>query len=150
MLHLLDYIPRSAAVPTITVPVPFDAAVLLDRIRTHVATWPGKQLLDPAFAAQLDRTMVAAANAYRSNQPKAGKEHIKSLRKMLKREHKYLDHDAEDSDDTPEHKAATRLTIDRLAARVLDFDLRYVLKQMKHGHKHKHKKGDKRKEQERK
>ncbi len=141
-----DFVPRNAAVPTIGVPVPFDAAVLLDRIRTQVATWPGKQLLDSAFAAQLDRSTVAAANAFRNNQPKAGREHIESLRKMLEHEHKYLDHDDEDNDDTAEHKAATRLTIDRLAARVLDFDLRYVLKRTGKEHEHDHDEGDRRKE----
>lgn len=122
-----DFVRRNAVVPTIAVPVPFDAAVLLDRIRTHVATWPGKQLLDPAFAAQLDRYMVAAAEAYRLNNTKAGRENIMTVRKLLAKEHHNLDHD-EDDDDTEEHKTATRLTIDRLAARVLDFDLRYVLK----------------------
>jgi hypothetical protein len=94
--------------------------------------------------------MVAAANAYRNNQPKVGREQIESLRKMLDREHKYLDHDDEDNEDTPEHKHATRLTIDRLAARVLDFDLRYVLKRTERGHEHEHGDGDRRKEQGRK
>jgi hypothetical protein len=141
-----DFIARNAAVPTISVPVPFDVAVLLDRIRTHVDTWPGKQLLDPAYAAQLDRYMVAAANAYRLNQPKAGRENIESVRRLLEHEHRFLDHDDEDNDDTAEHKAATRLTIDRLAARVLDFDLRYVLKRMEKEHEHDHDEGDHRKE----
>lgn len=129
-----DFVLRNAAVPTIAVPVPFDAGVLLDRIRAHVATWIGRQLLDPAFAAQLDRTLGAAADAYRRNQPKVAREQIESLRKLLEREHKHLDHDDEDRGDTDEHEAATRLTIDRLAARVLDFDLRYVLKRTEHEH----------------
>ncbi len=129
-----DYVPRNAAVPTIAVPVPFDATVLLDRIRAHVAAWPGRQLVDSAYAAQLDRYLVAAADAYRLNQPKAGKEHIETLRKMLAKEHHYLNHDDEDNDDSDERKAQTRFTIDRLAARVLDFDLRYVLKRMEHEH----------------
>lgn len=141
-----NYVPRNAAIPTIAVPTPFDAAVLLDSIRTHVDTWPSKQLLDPAFAAQLDRYMVAAANAYRSNQPRAGKENIESVRRLLEHEHKYLDHDDEDNDDTAEHKAATRLTIDRLAARVLDFDLRYVLKRTEKEHEHDHDEGDRKKD----
>ncbi len=123
-----DFVPRNAAVPTIAVPVPFDAAVLLDRIRAHVATWPGQQLADPAFAAQLDRYLVAAADAYRLNNAKGGKEHIATLRKMLAKEHHNLDHDDEGDDDTEERKTSTQLSIDRLAARVLDFDLRYVLK----------------------
>lgn len=139
-----NYIPRNAAVPTIPVPVPFDAAVLLERIRAQMRTWPSKQLLDPSFAAQLDRYMVAAANAYRSNQPKAGKEDIQSVRKLLEHEHQYLDHDDEDNEDTPEHKTATRLSIDRLAARVLDFDLRYVLKRAEK--EHDHDEGDRRKD----
>ena len=149
-LLMNNYLLRPVAAPTIAVPAPFDAAVLLDRIRTQVATWPGKQLLDPAFATQLERNMVAAANAFRNNQPKAGREHIESLRRLLDHEHKYLDHDDEDNDDTPEHKAATRLTIDRLAAWVLDFDLRYVLKRIEKEHEHDHDEGDRRKEQERK
>ncbi len=141
-----DFVSRNAAGPAIEVSTPFDAAILLDRVRAHVATWPGKQLLDPAYAAQLDRSMVAAANAFRNNQPKVGREHIESLRKLLEHEHRFLDHDDEDNDDTPEHKAATRLTIDRLAARVLDFDLRYVLKRMEKEHEHEHDGGDHRKE----
>jgi len=141
-----DFIARNAAVPMIAVPSPFDAAVLLDRIRTQVDTWSGKQLLDPAYAVQLDRYMVAAANAYRGNQPKIGKEHIESVRKLLEHEHRFLDHDDEDNDDTAEHKAATRLAIDRLAARVLDFDLRYVLKRIEKEHEHDHDEGDRRKE----
>lgn len=139
-----DFVSCNAAVPTLAVPVPFDAVVLLDRIRTHVATWPGKQLIDPAFASQLDRYLVAATDAYRINNSKAGKEHIETLLRMLDREHKYLDHDDEDHEDSDEHKTATRLTIDRLAARVLDFDLRYVLKRTEH--EHEHEEGDRRKE----
>lgn len=138
-----DFVARPAAVPTIAVPVPFDAAVLLDRIRAQVTSWPSKQLLDLAFTAQLDRYLAAAANAYRLNQPKAGKENIDAVRKLLAHEHQNLDHDEDDSEDTAEHKAATRLTIDRLAARVLDFDLRYVLKRMEREHEHE---GDHRKE----
>jgi hypothetical protein len=80
----------------------------------------------------------AAVESFRRNQSKAGREHIETLRRLLEHEHKYLDHDDEDNDDTPEHKAATRLTIDRLAARVLDFDLRYVLKRTEKEHEQDH------------
>ena len=129
-----DFVLRNVASPSISIPVPFDAAVLLDRIRTHVATWPGRQLLDPAFAAQLDSYMVAAVDAYRLNNTKAGREHIMTVRRMLVKEHHHVDHDDEDDDDTEERKTATRLSIDRLAARVLDFDLRYVLKRAEREH----------------
>ena len=141
-----NFVPRNVAVPSIPVPVPYDAAVLLDSIRARMLNWPSKQLLGPTFATQLDSHLVAAADAFRNNQPKAGREQIESTRKMLAHEHYYLDHDDEDNDDTPEHKAATRLTIDRLAARVLDFDLRYVLRRTEHEHEHDHDDGDHRKE----
>lgn len=125
-----DFVPRLAAVPSIAVPVPFDAAVLLDNIRAQVAIWSGKPIIDPAFATQLDRYLVAAADAYRLSNVKAGKEHIETVRKLLSKEHHNLDHDDEDEDDVEERKVITRFSIDRLAARVLDFDLRYVLKRM--------------------
>jgi hypothetical protein len=129
-----DFIPRNVAAPLIIVPRQFDAAVVLDSIRTHVATWPAKQLVDSAFTIQLDRYLGAAAESFRLNQPKAGKEHIHSIRKLLSKEHHNIDHDYEDDEDTDEHKRATRFTIDRLAARVLDFDLRYVLKRTEREH----------------
>jgi hypothetical protein len=66
---------------------------------------------------------------------KVGKEHIETLREMLKREHKDLDHDDDENENgkhaekNDDHRAATqRILIDRLAARILDFDLKYVLK----------------------
>ncbi|TAJ81712.1 MAG: hypothetical protein EPO42_01830 [Gallionellaceae bacterium] len=131
-----DFVPRNVAAPTIAVPAPFDAAITLDRSRTHIATWPSKQLLDPALAAQLDRYLVSAADAYRRNQFKAGKEHIETLREILKREHKDIDHDDENENGkrgerNDDHRPAPQRTlIDRLAARVLDFDLKYVIKRM--------------------
>jgi hypothetical protein len=126
--RIRPFVSINVAAPKIIVPVPFNAALLLDRIRAEVQTWPGKQLLDAAFAAQLDCYLVSAAEAYRLNNPKASREHIHTLRKMLAKEHHHVDHDDEDDEDTEEHKVKTRFTIDRLAARVLDFDLRYVLK----------------------
>jgi hypothetical protein len=130
-----DYVSGPIPAPTVIVPIPFDAALLLDRIRIHVATWSSKQLLDPALATQLDRYLVSAADAYRRNQLKAGKEHIETLREMLKREHQDLDHDDDENENgkraekNDDHRAVNqRILIDRLAARILDFDLKYVLK----------------------
>ena len=130
-----DNIPHNIAAPLISVTNPFDAAIVLDRIRTHVATWPGRQLADSAFATQLDGHIQSAADAYRNNQPEAARDHIEILFDMIRREHKGLDHEEdEESEDKRgekdgDRKASTqRALIDRLAARVLDFDLKYVLK----------------------
>ena len=125
-----SFVSLNSAVPTIAVPVPFDAAILLDRIRTHVATWQGKQLVEPVFATQLDRYLVAAAEAYHRNQLKAGKEHLETIHELLEKEHKHLDVNEDEENAKSEHKSNVRSNIDRLAARVLDFDLKYVLKRM--------------------
>jgi len=128
-----DFIARPASAPMIVVPDPFNAAVLLDRIQTQMHSWIGMQLLDTSFSSQLDRYLTAAADAYRHNQPKAGKEHIQTLRRMLKKEHEDADRDDEKEDGKAEGKnddKNKRILIDRLAARVLDFDLKYVFKRM--------------------
>ena len=82
-------------------------------------------MLDVSFSSQLDRYFQAAIDAYSHSQPKVAKEHIQTLRKMLKNEHEGIDH--EEDEEKNERKSA-RVSIDRLAARVLDFDLKYVLK----------------------
>lgn len=128
-----DYVTRPAAVPTIAVPNPFNAPVLIGRIQTQMHTWVGMKLLDATFSFQLDRDLTAAANAYHFNQLKAGKEHIQTLRKMLKKEHEDADKGDEEEDGKHEGKSDDknkRILVDRLAARVLDFDLKYVLKRM--------------------
>lgn len=123
---------RRLAVPTIAVPAPFDAAVLLDRIQAQMHTWIGMNLLDATFSSQLDRYLTAAADAYRRNQPKAAKEDIEKVREMLKKEHPDLGRDEEHESDQSQEKNDDRKSamIDRLAARILDFDLKYVTKRM--------------------
>lgn len=128
-----DFVPRNAAVPTIAVPDPFDPAVTLERIQAHMHTWIGMQLLDATFSAQLDRYFQSAISAYRLNQPKVGKKHIQTMRELIKKEHADADRE-DDKDDRGEkgdnHDKNKRVLIDKLAARILDFDLKYVTKRM--------------------
>jgi hypothetical protein len=128
-----DFVPRNAAIPTIPVPTPFDPAATLERIQTHMHTWIAKQLLDPVFSAQLDRYFQSAISAYRLNQPKVGKKHIQTMRELIKKEHADADRE-DDKDDRGEkgndHDKNKRVLIDKLAARILDFDLKYVTKRM--------------------
>lgn len=132
-LYQNDFVPRNAAVPTIAVPDPFDPAVTLERIQTHMHTWIAMQLLDPAFSAQLDRSFQSAISAYRLNQPKVGKKQIQTMRELLKKEH--ADADREDDNDDSGEKGDRddrnkHALIDQLAARILDFDLKYVTRRM--------------------
>jgi len=126
-----DFVPRNSAVPTIAVPTPFDPAVTLERIQTHMHTWIGKQLLDATFSSHLDRYFQAAISAYRLNQPKVGKQQIQTMRALVKKEQPDADKE-DDSDDKGDNDKTKpeRALIDKLAARVLDFDLKYVTKRM--------------------
>jgi hypothetical protein len=127
-----DFVPRPAAVPTIAVPDPFDTAVLLDRIQAQMHTWIAMSLLDPVFSTQLDRSFQSAISAYRLNQPKVGMQEIQTMRKLIEKEQPDLGRDEEHESEKSHEKHDDRKTalIDRLAARVLDFDLAYVTKRM--------------------
>lgn len=127
-----DFVTRNTAVPTIAVPIPFDPAVTLERIQAEMHTWIGKQLLDAAFSSQLDRYLVAAADAYRLNQPKVGKKHIQTMRELIKKEQPDADKEDDKGDrgEKGDDDKTRRALIDKLTARILDFDLKYVTKRM--------------------
>ncbi len=112
----------NAAAPMIAVPAPFDAAVTLERIQTHIHTWIAKQLLDAAFSAQLDTSFQAAITAYRLGQPLVGKHQVETLRAMIKLQQP----DAESQAVSINPIAMPPAKIDLLAARILFFDLLYV------------------------
>jgi hypothetical protein len=89
-------------------------------------------LLDPVFSSQLDRYFQSAISAYRLNQPKVGKKEIQAIRELIEKEQHDLGRDEEHESDKSQEKNDDRKSqsalIDRLAARVLDFDLEYVTK----------------------
>ncbi len=134
-LEANDFIPRPAAVPLIPVPNPFDAAAVLTSMQKHVnQDLASMKLIDPAFASQLDRLFQAAIDAAKGGNTVALKGDIKDLRRMLKSEHADVDKDDEDGgkdDDDGKEKGKSRL-IDKLAAKVLDFDLKYIQKRLGH------------------
>jgi hypothetical protein len=127
-----NFVSRLVAVPTIAVQDPFDAAALLERIQTQMHTWIAMNLLDATFSAQLDRYFQSAISAYRLNQPSVGKQQIEALREMIKKEQPDMGRDEEHESDRSHEKNDDRQAplIDKLAARVFDFDLGYVTKHM--------------------
>lgn len=130
---------RPAAIPMFSVPNPFDAPVLLAQLQRHAkADLVGLGLIDPAFAAQLDPWFIAAIEAGKRGDAEGLRRGIKELRKLLKQE--YLDADKDEGDDEGDmgfkddgdnKEEQTMRRIDKLAARVLDFDLKYVEKRTK-------------------
>jgi hypothetical protein len=132
LLDNSNFLHRATAVPTIAVPDPFDAAVLLGSIQTQMHTWIGMKLLDATFSSQLDRYFQSAISAYHLNQSKVGKKQIQTMRELIKKEQPDLGRDEEHESDKSHEKNDDKkpALIDRLAARILDFDLSYVTKRM--------------------
>lgn len=122
----MGFVPRLAAIPRISVPTPFDAAVVLGNIRKHVKDdMVPMQLIDPALFSLIDRSLDQAIAAAQGGNTSSLLHEIKNIRRLLKQEHADVDKD----DDDKEKKIKS--PIDKLAARVLDFDLKYIEKQVK-------------------
>jgi hypothetical protein len=127
-----NFVSRNAAVPTIALTDPFDAAVTLERIQTQMHSWIAMQLIDATFSSQLDRSFQSAISAYHLNQPRVGKQEIQTMRELINKEQPGLGRDEEHESEKNHEKNDDRKSalIDRLAARVLDFNLEYVMKRM--------------------
>ncbi|MFQ5755829.1 MAG: hypothetical protein ACE5H7_06995 [Acidiferrobacterales bacterium] len=139
----VDSVPRHAAVPSIPIPDPFDAAVVLEAIQNHVQELVKMELVEPVFGGQLDAFFSAAIEALQRNDTDSAFDHFKELRHLIQqarrgeredknhkhREEKNKKHD--DDEDWDDHKKAGRdRPITRLAARVLLFDVRFVAKRL--------------------
>jgi hypothetical protein len=122
LVDINNFVPRNIAVPAIAVPTPFDPAVTLERIQAQMHTWIAMQLIDPAFSAQLDRNFQSAADAYR-NQGQAGNGQIGRMLALLVQQYEELERGDEE---LVKQKSAATPQIDKLAALVLYFDLKYV------------------------
>lgn len=125
-----DFVPRYVAAPRIPNPNPYDAAAVLASIQQHIKTDVlSMQLVDAAFVALLDPWFASAIDAARRNNVKGLRHAIKELRRLLKQEYGDVDKEELDSDDVEDDKAKRRVA--KLAARVLDFDLKYVQERIK-------------------
>lgn len=126
-----DFVTRLAVVPRISVPSPFDAATVLANIQKHLDTdLVNLKLADPALVAQLDPWFATAIDAARRNNVEGLRHALNELRRLLKQECPDMDKDDSDRDDN-DKGTKTPSRLDRLAARVLSFDLRFVENRLK-------------------
>lgn len=131
-----DFVPRHVAVPRITVPNPFDAKVVIHGIQSHIDNdLVSMGLIDPTFATQLDRLLQASADAATLNNRVAVLGDIRDLHKLLREQHEDIgDNGNADRNKGRDDEDQTRpVLIDEFAARALDFDLRYLVKQLADG-----------------
>jgi len=129
-LETNNFVLVPAAVPRISVPDPYSATVVLVSLQKHLDTdLVNLKLVDPALVTELDRWLSAAISAADLGNTKALRASLQEARRLLKQEHQDLDKDDDrDEDDKP---ISTKYRISKLAARVLDFDLRYVESRIK-------------------
>ncbi len=119
-----NYVTRPIAVPGVAIPDPFDAALLVERIQAQVHTWILMNLIDPLFSARLDHHFAAAANALRQEMPEAARFDLDSIHTLLAVQDPGREAIAGQG---PCHCARPEAAqIDPLAARVLEFNLKYV------------------------
>ena len=125
----MGFVLRFAAVPGLTIPTPYDAAVVLSRIQNHINTnLVSMQLIDMTFATQLDFWFASAIDAAKRGNTSGLRHAIYELRRLLKQEQPDADKDDDSDDKNDDKQKMPKPRIDKLAARVLDFDLRYVQK----------------------
>jgi len=123
-LQANDFVFRYAATPAIALPSPHNSGELLKRIQDHAKTWIDMKLLDPVFYSRLTPLFQSAIDAANRGNSKGLHALITDIRDLLKKEHPNVDSES----DHDSGKGNNRAHIDKLAARVLDFDLKYVLK----------------------
>lgn len=130
-LRQKNFVPRLAAIPRIANPAPFNAATVLTGVKNHIDTdLVSMNLIAPMLVGQLDPWFASAIDAARRNNTEGLRHDIKELRRLLRQERPDMDKDDDGNPDDNDKGTEIKLRLDKLAARVLDFDLQYVYKQV--------------------
>lgn len=136
--------------PAIVVPKPYDAAELSRRLKAHVSTWPESGLMDAAVWTALAPKLDALTAALGAKDNKAARAAAQAVLAQVRSHHAGVEEARGDEDDEAnDSKAAERqvLTVrgalekisetmpplNRVAARALAFDVRYLLERMGNG-----------------
>ncbi|MGV0959365.1 MAG: hypothetical protein ACOYB1_05960 [Limnohabitans sp.] len=132
-----DYVLVPVMAPVITVPTPYNAAVLARSLRGHVQTWLKYGHIDAHTLARLNRQFDVLIPALDRGHRKSAAAAIEALVKECTHHHSdLLNHPIETDDErhaaAPVHKtiistsSTLRPLFDRVCARVLIFNLRYI------------------------
>lgn len=134
-LQRSDFVARNTAVPLVAVGNPYDATLTLNNLRNHISQDViNLKLIETNLAFQLDRWLKAAADAISLNNTKAARENLHEAMKLLKKEHPDCDKEDMDKRDDSEDDgkySVEKVVIDRLAAQIIAFDIKYVDKRLK-------------------
>jgi hypothetical protein len=120
---------RLGPVPLIVVPSPFNAATVLTDIQKHLNTdLLALKIVDPGFATQLDSWFITGIDAAKLNNVAGLLNALTQARALLKAQ--YPDIDNTGNEAATDDKMVAPKLIAKLAARALNFDLKYVYAQV--------------------
>ncbi|WP_239497999.1 MULTISPECIES: hypothetical protein [Ralstonia] len=128
-LVMHDYVDVWVAAPTISLTNPVNPTAVLTQLRTHVATWPSQKLIDQNVAASLDLQFQTAIAALAQGNTQQAIQALRAARQSIAPLH---DGDGRNEDEGPaeERRKGSGSKSNGLAARVLQFDLRFLLRQL--------------------
>jgi hypothetical protein len=140
----LDYLLVSVLAPIIPVPDPYNGAELVRRIKAHVQTWLKYGHINADVLGRLNRQFDVLVPALEMNNKLMARTAVSAIRKECTDRNAGLSDDKAGQDDdgydsealprTPAQRGATpAVALDRVAARALMFDLRYVMDRMDSG-----------------
>jgi hypothetical protein len=138
------YVP--VLVPAIVVPTPYGSAELVRRIRAHVTSWVESGLMDAELLSAMGPPFEQLLNATTTQDKKAARAAVREIFVLAFTPHPGMTHANTDDDGDNDSKADKRMTLgalgglvavtepavplQRVAARALVFDLRYLLARM--------------------
>lgn len=136
-----DYVLVPVLAPIIPIPDPYNGAELARRIRSHVQTWVKYGHVNADVLVRLNRQFDVLIPALELNNKQGARAAVQAIRKELADRHPGLDDakieeddDAFDASALARHHGKERAVeaspVDRVAARALAFDLRYLLKRL--------------------
>lgn len=139
-----DYLLVPVLAPVIPVPNPYNGAELARRLKAHVQTWLKYGHINADGLTRLNRQFDVLIPALEMNNKPAVRAAVAAMRKEGSDHQRELGDDKAGEDDdehdstalprTPaQRSAAPALTLDRVAARALMFDLRYLMDRMDSG-----------------
>lgn len=140
----LDYVLVPVLAPVIAIPNPYNGAELARRLKAHVQAWLTYGHINADVLGRLNRQFDVLIPALEINNKQAARAAVVAIRKECADRNPGLGEDkaGEDDDDrdaTPQSRtpaqrsAAPTPTLDRVAARALMFDLRYLMDRMDSG-----------------
>ncbi len=130
----LAFVPRFAAAPLIPVRLPWNAAETIGALRFHVETWSRDELqqLEPTFGSQVSGWLFTISSAADRGDQQAALDGINGLLGLVRTtQNKYKITDPTKIPAEGVARATPQWPITNLAARVLTYDLGYILNRLK-------------------